>query len=72
MDDYNRGGGRLIDNDEQGIIQVGLNHHTLPIAFLQLPKKHPFPPSNRYLMGERGNCPFFGAVCSKNFMKRGA
>ena len=43
MDDYNRGG-RLINNDEQGIIQVGLNHHTLPIAFLQLPKKHrPFP-----------------------------
>jgi hypothetical protein len=24
-----------------------------------------------YLLGERGNCPFFGAVFSKNFLKRG-
>ena len=40
MDDYNGGG--LIDNDEQGIIQVGLNHHTLPIAFLRPPEKRLF------------------------------
>ena len=52
MDDYNRGG-RLIDNDEQGIIQVGLNHHTLPIAFLRPPEKRLFPPTNRYLYNFR-------------------
>jgi len=44
---------------------------TLAIAFLQRVKTETVSPPNRYLSGKRGNCPFFGAVCSKNFVKRG-
>ena len=44
---------------------------TLSIAFLLSPEKHLFPPTNRYLSGKRGNCLILGAVCSKNFVKRG-
>jgi len=64
MDDYNRGG-RLIDNDEQGIIQVGLNHHTLPIAFLRPPEKRLFLRQIGICRGSAEIAPFLGQFAIK-------
>ena len=52
-------------------VLISIKRYTLQIVFLQPSKTPPVSPPNRYLSGKRGNCPFFGAVCSKNFVKRG-